>query len=390
MKFTMPLPAFREAFASALAGASAGKLAHPLLSHVLCIAESDGRIVLHGTDNTKGVITTLLGARVDEPGRAVLHGAVVGSFLQVNDGDLTVRATASLVKFQADGGECRPPLLTAGEYPVNTTPERAILAAEVLADDLLTAVRRSAFAATDDVVEDKSGTVKTRGVLIQVAGTALRVAGMHANLAAITRCPATVHTPAEAMVTAATLGLIRKSIPKGGEPVRVKFLGDAQGVAAVVFETPRTTLWVSALSQKSPPVAKLIPAKGAVPLFRTTDAGPLFAANSRALVTISTESQRGKFRFDADGCEVTTGSPERGESAVQFTLPEYTGEPVSVDFLAPSVHQIGQGLKREDGTRAEVHRIGSGLRLVVRYGTDESGGLAVLMQMADAKTETPE
>lgn len=381
MRFSLPAAAFRAAFDTAAAGCGKGPLS-PILHHVLCDAQGDGTVKLYGTDNTRGVTATLAGVRVEEPGRAVLHGPVVGAFLAAGGkaDDLTVRSTPNVVILRAGGGECKPPILAVDQFPAAGEAGGEV-AAEITADDLLTAVRRSAFAATDEAATDRHGQEVSRGVLIQAGSDAIRIAGMNSMLAAVTKAPATVHAGGSVMVPKHALGLIVKTLPGGGEVVRVRFLpGEPSG--GVVFETPTVNLWVRAVQSKLPPVGQLVPPPDAKPVWRCDDALPLFTANRQALVSISDESQRGKFAFGADGCEVKTGSPTRGESAVRFALPGFVGEAVKCDFLAPAVEKIGGGLRKEDSVRAELHRMGH-LRLVVRYGTPESGGLAVLMQMGE-------
>lgn len=379
VKLTIPVQGFNLGFQAAISAAAKGSL-QPVLSHVLCTAGDDGTVILEGTDNTRGVRAVVAGAVVETAGRLLLHGEVVGSFLGLNrEGDLSITHNQSMTRLSVGGSKCQPPVVPADTYPEGANLADAQPFASLAVGDLLTAVRRSAFAASDDVVSDKNGTVETRGVLFQAGGGALRIAGMTANMAAITRVPAVVPAEAGVMLPAATLGLIRKNLPDDGGQVRVLLLAGGTGLA---FQTDTRTLWVSALNVKVPPVARLVPPADNQPLWACEDATPLFAANRQASVSSDRESPRAAFEFSPAGSVVRTSSPTRGESEVRFSLPGYTGGSVECGFMGQSLQQIGEGLKREDGVRAAVHQMGH-LRLVVRYGTQESGGLAILMEMGD-------
>lgn len=384
VRLTIPVQGFTQAFQAAISAAAKGSL-QPILSHVLCTAEADGTVVLEATDNTRGVRAVVAGAVVEAAGRVVLHGEVVGSFLGLNrDGNLSITHTQSMTRLAVGGSECRPPLVAADTFPAGPQVADAQEFATLAVGDLLTAVRRSAFAASDDVVSDKSGTVETRGVLFQAGGGALRIAGMTANMAAITRVPAVTPGEAGVMLPAATLGLIRRNLPDDGGQVRVLAMTGPNGIVGLAFQTETRTLWVSALTVKVPPVARLVPPKDNQPLFACDDATPLFDGMKRAAVSCDRESPRAVCSFAADGCKIHTSSSTRGESTSRFVLPGYTGGSVECGFLGQSLQQIGEGLKREDGVRAAIHEMGH-RRLVVRYGTEESGGLAILMEMSEPR-----
>lgn len=379
VKLSIPAGAFAHGFAAALSAAARGNL-QPVLSHVLCTAEAGGTVILEGTDNTRGVRAVLAGAQVDEPGRAILHGEVVGAFLgHHREGTLTLTVATSLTRLSVGGSQCRPPVIPADTYPAADESDNARPFADLTVADLLTAVRRSTFAASDDVVGSKDGTVETRGVLFQAGGGAVRIAGMTANMAAITRTPATVHAENGVMIPAGTLGLIRKNLPDDGGTVRVLLL---PGDTGLVFRTDTRSLWVRGLNAKVPPVAKLVPPADNQPLFACEDATPLFVAASRASVSLDREAPRAECKFTTEGCVIRTSSPTRGESEERFTLPGYTGGMVECGFLGQSLLQIGGGLRKEEGVRAAIHQMGH-RRLVVRYGTQDSGGLAILMEMGD-------
>lgn len=387
MRFRVPVKAFHPAYSAALAAASKSS-PQPIMKHVLCRVAAEGTVTLEGTDGHRGVIARVQGVEVVAEGAVIFDGQKVDGILRANaDSVLDVEATevAVVVRCEEDvKGRKQVSRHSLAVFPPDQFPsiasniEQARLSASLPVNDLLTLFRRVKFAASDDVADEKN---KSRGVMFRADGGRVEVAGIQPTLsiAAGASCAAQVAAPTSLMVPANALTLLASVLPKSDGTAEVRTT--TVGLAVV---TGDCEAWVTAMASNLPAVHKLFPTADHPPACRWADAQPFFTAVERAMVTTSDESVRGFFTFGPGGGVVRTSAPDKGESEVPFDLPDFAGEAVEVPFNTQAVRKIEGGLRKEDQVSAALHLMGKFLRLVVRYGTPEAGGQAVLVQMTVA------
>lgn len=384
MRFVIPVPAFQPAFSAACLGASKNS-PKPIMQQVLCRATADGVLRLEGTDGGRAVIATVEGVQVDQPGDAVLHAAKLTEILRESRGKvLTVDAREDAVRVlakgeqQTRGSEFRLPAFAAAEFPaIGERMAGAQAVGRLTGEQLLGAVSRAGFAASDEVLSEQ---LQARGVLIQVSQSGgvgkLAVFGHHPTFAALGTVAAEHLADGGVMVPSAGLSLIRAVIEDDSQSVEVRV-----SPAFLVLVSATRTLLITALESPMPPISRIIPPRTATPLAKWEDARPLLQAAREAAVTTDRENVRGDCSLSADGGVIRTQTAESGASEIPFDLQGYEGPPVAVGFNSHHLRAMAAGLKGEQSVQGEIHEINDFHRLVLRYGTPEAGGAAVIQQM---------
>jgi DNA polymerase-3 subunit beta len=297
----------------------------PVLQCVHLLAKGD-RLVLSATDLEIAVRYADTQVQVEQEGEALLPADKLRDIVRESVDDtlsLELKGEQCIVK----GGDSRFTLYTqsVGDFP-QVADFEGEPDVEIPGGVLKTLINQTAFAAAREGTRYAFNGVLTTprpGKLMMVSTDGRRLAQATAD--------ATIHTDAtddksapRAIIPTKGLNLVDKLVGDPEEAVKIQFKPNQ-----VVVATADATLSANLVEGQFPPFEDVIPKDGDKTM--TSACGDFQSALRRANLMTTEESRGVRMKFNADGLNLTSRSPEAGEAEVNLAC-KFDGEEVEIAF----------------------------------------------------------
>jgi DNA polymerase-3 subunit beta len=295
----------------------------PILKNIKVIAD-DGRCVLMATDLELGVRLEVRAVNVTEPGEGILPAARLLAILRESqDDELSIEVDANACTVRGQHMEFEMP----SEDPANF-PDLPVFADdkyhEVAAGSLREMIRRTVFAAADDV-----GRYSMTGVLWEVDAEHARLVatdGRRLALAQGSAQPHGGHTTKGTLPVVPTkaMGLLERLLTDDKEMVQVCFRPNE-----VLFRTGRAVIYSRLVEGRFPDYRQVLPKKQTlkVPL----QVPGFTAAVRQAAIMTDEESKRVVFKFAKGKLTMQAQGATTGRSKVEL-LVEFDAKALDISF----------------------------------------------------------
>jgi len=322
MKLTCSQDALHKALQNA-ARAISPWTSMPILSHLLLAA--DGAATVTGTDLELG-IQSRLDASIGEPGAVALPGRLLAAIaaqlpsgaveITVSDGGSTATIIGSGVQFEIPG-------LPPTDFPTMPDDAAGTPVATLSADTLLTLIRSTVFAASND---------ETRpfltGVYVVIKDSAVEFVATDGGRLARRTAALTgeVPEPIAEILPARSMAELARVLGHAEDQIAI-----AQVDRQIVFTLPGVRLVTRVIAGKFPAYQNVIPTEFKQQL--TVDTSAFMQALRRASITARDSARTVRLR-SADGV-LTITSNTHDVGATEERVPvEFTGEPMDIAFNA--------------------------------------------------------
>lgn len=369
MKITCP----REGLLTAcqlVSAAVAARTTKPILSNVKAAAADDG-LTLVAFDTEVGIRYELRGIQVKKAGEAILAVNQLTQILRESqDPDVSIDASNDGAKVLIGTGRFEMP-----GYPVNEFPDLPAFDDggryhEISAGDLRKMIRRTAFAA------DKKDSTRfaLSGVLWEAEGKQARLVATDSKRLAVCEGNATLHGPAETtkgshLIPAKTMSLLDRNLTDDGELVRVALRPNE-----AMFQTERAMIYTRLVEGRYPPYRDIIAQTRKQANRKIILPVESFLARVRqAAIMSDDETKRVDLTFSAGKITMKARGAETGSSEVVMTLPDYSGDDVSIaldpqymiEFLRALEGEPSVLLEMSDGAKPALFQSGDTYKYLV-------------------------
>ena len=327
MKFTLPKSRLGQYLQNILQVVPS-KSTLPILANIL-VEALDNKLKISATDLDIS-ITASLDCKVAKKGAAALPARILSEIVkELPESEITVEATGSRVELKVPNGSYKISSVAPEDFPklpaVNTKKE-----IRIAADDLVTMIRKTSFACSDDETRPALNGVlwQTKAEkMLMVATDGHRLAKMASENKKLKGMYEDVIIPPK------VLNLIPKFIPQEGQEIGIIF-----GENNIIFNLGDIILTSRLLEGPYPNFEQVIPTDNDKKVVVSKD--DLAGAVRRVSILSNALTHQVKFALKENSLTLSTTNADVGGEGKEQLECDYSGDPIELGYNANYIIEI--------------------------------------------------